>query len=328
MRVGNRALRSLAMAAALAASIDNVGAESFPARPLTMIVPLAAGGPTDTLARIVAEGMARSLGQPVIVENVTGAAGTIGVGRAVHAAADGYTISIGNWFTHVLNGATYSLSYDLLTDFAPVALLADNPLLIVGRKGLPAKDLKQLIAWLKQNPDSATEGTSGVGSASHVGGLLFQKLSGTQFRFVPYRGAAPAMQDLVAGRIDLMFDQVSSSLPYVRGEQIAAYAVTAKNRSPIAPEILTVDEAGLPDFHLSIWHALWVPKGTPSDVVVRLNAAAVEALANPTVRERLAALGHGIRPLDQQTPVALAAFQRAEIEKWWPVVKAAGIKAD
>jgi tripartite-type tricarboxylate transporter receptor subunit TctC len=327
MGVGNRTLVSLVVAA-VAALPGNVDAETFPARPVTMIVPLAAGGPTDTLARIVADGMARSLGQTVIVENVTGAAGTIGVGRAVHSPAEGYTISIGNWFTHVLNGATYSLPYDLLNDFAPVALLADNPLLVVGRKGLPANDLKQLLAWLKQNPDTAMEGTSGVGSASHVGGLLFQKLSGTQFRFVQYRGAAPAMQDLVAGRIDLMFDQVSSSLPYVRSEQIAAYAITAKNRSPIAPEIPTVDEAGLPDFHLSIWHALWVPKATPQDVVARLNAAAVAALASPTVRERLSALGHAIRPLDQQTPVALAAFQRAEIEKWWPVIKAAGIKAE
>jgi tripartite-type tricarboxylate transporter receptor subunit TctC len=327
MRVGHWTLVSVA-AAAIAALSGNAGAESFPVRPVTIIVPLAAGGPTDTLARIVADGMARSLGQPVIVENVTGAAATIGVAKAVRAPADGYTVSIGNWFTHVLNGATYSLSYDLLDDFTPVALLTDNPLLIVGRKGLPAKDLTHLIAWLKQNPDTAMEGTSGVGSASHVGGLLFQELTGTQFRFVPYRGAAPAMQDLVAGRIDLMFDQVSSSLPYVRGGQIAAYAVADKNRSPTAPDIPTVDEAGLPDFHLSIWHALWVPRGTPEDAVARLNAAAVAALAHPTVRERLFALGHTIRPVDQQSPAALSTFQRAETEKWWPVVKAAGIKPD
>jgi len=327
MRMGHRTFVSVA-AAAIAALSGNADAESFPIRPVTIIVPLAAGGPTDTLARIVADGMTRSLGQSVLVENVTGAAATIGVAKAVHAPADGYTVSIGNWFTHVLNGATYSLSYDLLNDFTPVALLTDNPLLIVGRKGLPAKDLTQLIAWLRQNPDTAMEGTSGVGSASHVGGLLFQKLSGTQFRFIPYRGAAPAMQDLVAGRIDLMFDQVSSSLPYVRGGQVVGYAVAAKDRSPIAPDIPTVDEAGLPDLHLSIWHALWVPRGTPQGVVARLNAAAVAALASPTVRERLSALGHTIRPVDQQTSVALSTFQRAEIEKWWPVVKAAGITLD
>jgi tripartite-type tricarboxylate transporter receptor subunit TctC len=327
MGVARRALVS-AVAVAIAAWSGNAHAEGFPTRPVTIIVPLAAGGPTDTLARIVADGMTRSLGQSVIVENVTGAAATIGVTKAVHASADGYTVSIGNWFTHVLNGATYSLSFDLLNDFTPVALLTDNPLLIVGRKGLPAKDLTQLIAWLKQNPDTAAEGTSGVGSASHVGGLLFQKLSTTQFRFIPYRGAAPAMQDLVAGRIDLMFDQVSSSLPYMRSGQIAAYAVTDKSRSPIAPDIPTVDEAGLPDFHLSIWHALWVPRGKPQDVVARLSAAAAAALASPTVRERLFALGHTVRPADQQTPVALSTFQRAEIEKWWPVVKAAGLKAN
>jgi tripartite-type tricarboxylate transporter receptor subunit TctC len=213
-------MRTLKYVAAslLAASIvpNSVSAQAFPSRPITMIVPLAAGGPTDTLARIVAEGMRESLGQPVLIENVTGASATIGVGKAVHAAPDGYTLSIGNWFTHVLNGAIHTLQYNVLTDFVPIALVADNPLLIVGRKMLPANDLKELIAWLKANPDKATEGTSGIGSASHVSGVFFQNVTGARFQFVPYRGAAPAMQDLVAGRIDLMIDQVSNSLPHVR----------------------------------------------------------------------------------------------------------------
>ena len=257
----------------LAASIapNSASSQAFPSRPITMIVPLAAGGPTDTLARIVAEGMRESLGQPVLIENVTGASATIGVGKAVHAAPDGYTLSIGNWFTHVLNGAIHPLQYNVLTDFVPIALVAENPLLIVGRKMLPANDLKELIAWLKANPDKATEGTSGIGSASHVSGVFFQNVTGARFQFVPYRGAAPAMQDLVAGRIDLMIDQVSNSLPHVRSDQIKAYAVTAKSRAAVAPEIPTVDEAGLPEFHISIWHALWAPKGTSKEIVAKLN---------------------------------------------------------
>jgi tripartite-type tricarboxylate transporter receptor subunit TctC len=325
-------MRTLKYVAAslLAASIapNGASAQTFPSRPITMIVPLAAGGPTDTLARIVAEGMRESLGQRVLIENVTGASATIGVGKAVHAAPDGYTLSIGNWFTHVLNGAIHSLQYNVLTDFEPIALVADNPLLIVGRKSLPAGDLKELIAWLKANPDKATEGTSGIGSASHVSGVFFQNVTGARFQFVPYRGAAPAMQDLVAGRIDLMIDQVSNSLPHVRSDQIKAYAVTAKSRAAVAPEIPTVDEAGLPEFHISIWHALWAPKGTSKEIVAKLNEAVVNALTNANVRQRLVALGQEVRPANQQTPETLAAFHRAEVDKWWPIVKTAGIKAE
>ena len=226
---------------------DGASGQVFATRPVTMIVPLAAGGPTDTLARIVADGMREPLGQSVIIENVTGAAATIGVGKAAAAPPDGYTLSIGNWFTHVLNGAIHPLQYSVLNDFAPIALHADNPLLIVGRKTLPAGNLQDLIAWLKANPDKATEGTSGVGSASHVSGLFFQNRTSTHFEFIPYRGAGPAMQDLIAGRIDLMFDQVSNAPPHVRGDKIKAFAVTAKTRATAAPEIPTVDEASLPD---------------------------------------------------------------------------------
>jgi tripartite-type tricarboxylate transporter receptor subunit TctC len=327
MPMHNLSVASLAFAAVMAI-IDTAAAQVYPSRPITMIVPLAAGGPTDTLARILAEGMRSSLGQPVIVENVTGGSARVGVGKAAHAAPDGYTLGIGNLFTHVLNGAIHRLPYDVLTDFEPIALIADNPLLIVSRKTLPASNLRELIAWLKANPDNASEGTSGVGSASHVSGVLFQNLAGVRFQFVPYRGSAPAMQDLVAGRIDLMLDQVSSSLPFVRDEKITAYAVTARTRSAVAPDIPTVDEAGLPSMHISIWHALWGPKGAPKDIVARLHAAVADALANAMVRQRLAALGQEIRPAEQQTPEALAAFHRAEIDKWWPIVKAAGIKAD
>src|SRR5215210_5161966 len=307
--------------------VGGAAAQTYPTRPITMIVPLAAGGPTDTLARILAEHMSRSLGQPILIENITGASATIGVGKAARAAADGYTLTIGNWFTHVLNGAIYSLSYDLENDFAPVALLADNPLLILGKKSLPAGNLQELITWLKANPDKASEGTSGVGSASHVTGLFFQGATNTRFQFIPYRGTAPAMQDLVAGHIDLMFDQVSNSLPYVRDQKIRAYAVTAKTRLASAPDIPTTDEAGVSDFHISVWHAFWVPKGTPESIIAKINAAAVDALADPSVRERLVGLGQQIHLRQQQTPEALANFQRSEIQKWWPIIKAAGITA-
>jgi tripartite-type tricarboxylate transporter receptor subunit TctC len=325
MQTRSSCLAALTVAAVLGV-VGNAVAQVYPSRPVTMIVPLAAGGPTDTLARIFAEGMRVSLGQPVIVENVTGASATIGVGKAARAAPDGYTVSIGNWFTHVLNGAVHSLQYDVLNDFEPVSLLADNPLLIVGRKNFPAQDLKELIAWLKANPNKASEGTSGVGSASHVSGVFFQKATDTHFQFVPYRGAAPAMQDLVAGQIDLMFDQVASSLPYVRDGKIKGYAITAKTRSASAVDIPTVDEAGLSGFYISIWHALWVPKGTPNTIVAKLNAAVRHALADPDVRARLATIGQEGVSREQQTPETLGAFQKAEIEKWWPIIRAANIK--
>jgi tripartite-type tricarboxylate transporter receptor subunit TctC len=292
------------------------------------VVPFAAGGPTDTLARIIAGRMRLSLGQPIIIENVGGAAGTLGVGRVARAAPDGYTVGIGAWNTHVVNGAVYALPYDLLNDFEPVGLLANNPQLIVSRNGIPAHDLKQLIAWVKANQDKVAVGTAGIGSSTHVSAVFFQNLTGTHFQLVPYRGGALPIEDLIGGHIDLMFDQVSNSLPHVQAGRIRAYAITAKTRLALAPDIPTADQAGLPGFYVSVWHALWTPKGTPNKVVAALNKAVVETLADPNVRRRLADLGQEIPPRDQQTPQALAAFHKAELEKWWPIIKAAGIKAE
>ena len=293
-----------------------------------MVLPFAAGGPTDTLARIIAARMQISLGQPVIIENVSGAAGTIGVGRVARAAPDGYTISVGPMNSHVLTGAIYKLPFDLLKDFEPVALLANNPSVIVSKKDVPAKDLKELIAWVKANQDKVLVGTSGVGAATHLGGILFEKLTGTRVQFVPFRGTGPSMQALVAGQIDLIFDQLSSSLPQLHAGTIRSYAVMAQTRAAAAPDIPTVDEAGLPQFYLPVWHGMWVPKGTPKGIIGKLNGAVVESLADATVRQRLADIGQEIYPRQHQTPEALGAYHKVEIEKWWPIVKAAGIKVE
>ncbi len=303
-------------------------AQTFPSRPITMIVPLAIGGSTDVIARIVAEGMRATLGQPVVVENVTGAGGTIGVGRVARAAPDGYTINLGQWGTNMANGAIYPLQYDVIGDFEPVALIANQPFLIDSRKTLPAKDLKELIGWLKANTDKATEGNSGIGTPSHIAGILLQNTLGIRWQMVPYRSAGLSMQDLVAGQIDILLDTPAVSLPQVNGGSIKAYAVTAKSRLAVAPDIPTVDEAGLPGFYFSFWHAIWVPKNTPKPVIAKLNAAVVNALADPTVRKRLTDIAQDIFPPDQLTPEALGAFHRAEAAKWWPIIKAAGIKAE
>jgi len=301
--------------------------QPYPSRPVTLIVPFGAGGPVDTLARTLSDVMRQSLGQPVVIENVTGASGTIGVARAVRAAPDGYTVSIGNWPSHIVNGAIYALPYDIERDFEPVARLPANPYVIVARKDLPATDLKELVAWLKSN--KATEGTAGPGSGQHVSGIYFQNVTGAHFQFVPYRaGSSEIMRDLVAGHIDLSFDQAITALPHVRNGSVKAYAVTSSNRLAAAPDIPTVDEAGAPGVYISTWYGLWVPKGTPPDAVRRLTAAAMDALADPAVRARLTGLGQEIPPPEQQTAQALAAHQRAEIEKWWPLIKAANIKAE
>jgi tripartite-type tricarboxylate transporter receptor subunit TctC len=305
-----------------------VRAETYPSRPITMVVPFAAGGPTDTLARIVGERMRQALGQTIIVENTTGAAGSIAVGRVARSAPDGYTLSIGHWSTHVVNGAIYPLAYDLLKDLDPVALLPSNPQLIVATNGVPAQDLKELVAWVKANQSKVSAGTAGAGSASHVGGLYFEKFTDTHLTFVPYRGTGPAMLDLMAGQINLMLDQSANSLPQVREGKIRAFAVTANKRLTSAPDIPTVDEAGLPGFYISVWHGLWVPHGTPKDVIEKLTAALQEALADPAVQKRLAELGQEIPPREQQTPEALGAYQKSEIEKWWPIIKAANVKVE
>jgi tripartite-type tricarboxylate transporter receptor subunit TctC len=314
------ALAAFMLALALGVADSSV-ADVYPSRPITVVVPFAAGGPTDTIARIVAERMSASLGQSVLVENVSGAAGTIGTGRVARASPDGYTLTVGYLGTHVLNGAIYSLPYDVLKDFTPVCLLANNPQLIVARKAAPATDLKGLIAWLKANPGKAAQGTGGVGSPAHVSGAFFQRASGTSFQFAHYRGAAPAVQDLVGGHIDLMFDQASNALAHVRNGSIKAFAVTARTRLSSAPDIPTVDEAGLPNFYISIWSAMWAPARTPQHVIDKLNGAAKEALADAGIRRRLAALGQDVAPDDQQTPEALAALQMTEIKKWWPIIK-------
>jgi len=293
-----------------------------------MVLPFAAGGPTDTLVRIIGARMQVSLGQPVIIENVSGAAGTISLGRVARAAPDGYTISVGPMNSHVLTGAIYKLPFDLLNDFEPVALLANNPSVIVSKKDVPAKDLKELIAWVKANRDKVLVGTSGVGAATHLGGILFENLTDTRVQFVPFRGAGPAMQALVAGQIDLVFDQLSNSLPQLQARTIRSYAVMAQTRAIAAPDIPTVDEAGLPKLYLPVWNGMWAPKGTPKDIVSKLNKAVIESLADPAVRQRLADIGQQIYPREQQTPEALGAYHKAEIEKWWPIVKAAGIKVD
>jgi tripartite-type tricarboxylate transporter receptor subunit TctC len=292
-----------------------------------MIVPFPAGGPSDTLARILIEPMRESLGQPVIVENVSGAGGGAGTGRAARAAPDGYTLSLGHWETHVLNAASYKLQYDVLKDFEPIALVANTPQWIIARETFPANNLQEFIAWLKANPSKGSAGAVGPAGAGVVAGVYFQQNTGTSFQFVPYRGGAPLNQDLLAGQIDFSFGQAASSLALVRSSKLKAYAVLSKGRWDAAPDVPTTDEAGIPGLYSSFWHALWAPKGTPREVVVKLNAAVVHALANPAVRQRLTDVGQQIWPREQQTPEALAAHHKAEAEKWWPIVKAANIKA-
>ena len=328
-KLSRRRFLNLATCAAVLPAVSHVAkAQNYPSRPITMVVPFAAGGPTDTIARILADGMRSALAQPIIIENIPGASGSTGVGRAARATADGHTLSLGNWPTHVVNGAIYTLTYDLLKDFEPISLLTTSPLLIVAKKSIPAQDLKAFVSWLKANPDKASQGTAGPGSVAHVAGVYFQRQTDTRFQFVPYRGLGPAMQDLVSGQIDLMIDQPANSLPQVRAGTIQVYAVTASSRLPAAPDIPTVAEAGLPSFEMSSWHALWAPKGTPREIIAKLNAAVTNALSDSNLRMRLNDLGQAVFPRDQQNAEALRAFHKAEIEKWWPIIKAANIKPE
>ncbi len=317
-------------AALLAASgaLSPARAEDYPTRPITMIIPLAVGGSTDVLGRIMAKGMSQALGQTVIVENTSGAAGVIGVTRGARSAPDGYTIQWGMWGTNVANGAIYNLDFDLLNDLEPVALVATQPFLIDARKTMPANNLKELIAWIKQNGDKTTMGNSGVGSPSHVAGVLMQNTLGMKWQMVSYRSAGLATQDLLAGTIDLLLDTPAVSLPHVKSGDLKTYAVTAKNRLSIAPDIPTTDEAGMPGYYFYFWHALWAPKGTPKPIIAKLNAAVQTTLADPETRQHLTDLAQEIYPPQMRTPEALHAFQKAEIEKWYPIIKAAGIKAE
>jgi tripartite-type tricarboxylate transporter receptor subunit TctC len=320
---------AMLLAAALgAAAIRPAAAEDYPSRAITVIVPFPAGGATDTLARFLGERLRAVLGQPIVVENVGGAAGSLGVGRAVRSPADGYTLSIGTSTTHMLTGGLYALPFDLLGDLEPVILIGSEPLLIVGKKDIAAGDLKQLIAWLKANPDKASVGIAGVGATGHLAGIAFQKETGTRFQFVPYRGNGPAMQDLVSGQIDFMIEPASNFKALVAAGSVKPFAVTSRARVPSLPDVPTAEEAGLSGYSASLWYGLWVPKGTASDIISKLNASMVQILASPEVKQRFAELGIQVSPVAQQSPEALRAWQKQEADRWWPIIKASGIKVD
>jgi tripartite-type tricarboxylate transporter receptor subunit TctC len=321
-----RRARFLGALVALLAGAGAALAQGYPSHSIAMMVGFPPGGPTDTLARILADAMKTSLGQTVVIEDVTGASGTIATGRVVHAEPDGYTIGIGNWSSHVGSPALYGLDYDILKDLQPVSLLTSSPLWILSKNGLPPKTPAELFAWLKARTQPTTFGTVGTGSPAQLVGIQLAKAIGAHFQFVPYRGAAPAMTDLIAGQIDMACLEASGSYPNVEAGRFKAYAVTSEKRWPKSPDTPTMIEAGVPEISISFWHGLWVTKGTPKAVVDRLDAAVRTALADPAVRQRIEGLGQVIFPAEQQNPAGLAAYHKAEIGKWWPVIKEAGIK--
>jgi tripartite-type tricarboxylate transporter receptor subunit TctC len=322
-------MRKLLIAAvAMLAGIAAAAAQSYPTRPVTAIVPATAGGPTDTIARIVMARAQQILGQTIIIENVGGASGTIGTGRVVRADPDGYTIGIGGVNHYVVNASVYPLNYDTLKDFEPISMLSNGPMLIMSRNSIPAKNLAELLTWLKANPDNVTFGTGGLASPPHISGLSLQTVTGNKFQFVPFRGSAPALQQVLGGQLDIIIDQASAALSVAKSGSVRAYAVTAKQRLTSAPDIPTVDEAGLPGFYVSIWQAVWAPKGTPKDAITKLNAAIAGALADPTVQKRLAEIGQELPTKEQTTPEGFGAFHKAEMEKWTPIIKAANIKPE
>jgi tripartite-type tricarboxylate transporter receptor subunit TctC len=319
-------LISTAVLAGLLAALAPAAAQDYPSRPITLIVPFPAGGATTTLARILTEHMKTTLGQPFVIENIGGASGSIGTTRAARAAPDGYTLSFGNWASHVGSGAMIALQFDLLSDLVPVVFVANSPQWVVARKDLPPRDLKEFIAWLKANPGKVTAATVGPGSGSHMCGIYLQNSLGAKFQFVPYRGGAPAMQDLIGGQVDFMCDFAGNSLAVARNGQIKPYAVIAKSRWFAAPDVPTFEEMGVQGLVMGFWHGLWAPKGTPADVIAKLNGAARAAFADATVKQRYIDLGQEMPTPEQQTPAALAAFHKAETDKWWPIIKAANIK--
>jgi tripartite-type tricarboxylate transporter receptor subunit TctC len=302
-------------------------AQAYPTRPITLIVPYAAGGGMDTVLRIITERMRTLLDQTIIIENVAGASGSIGTGRVFRAAPDGYTLGAGNWSTHVANAVLYTLPYNVSSDFQPVALHQIFYFVLAVRKSLPVNNLQELIGWLKTNPDKASMGTTGVGGQNHVAGILFQNLTGTRFQLVPYRGSGPANQDLIAGQIDMLFSD-PSVVPLVRAGSVKGVAVAAKRRLPAVPDIPTAEEAGLAGLSFSNWVGIFAPKGTPKEIIGKLSGAVVTTLAEPTVRQRLIELGVEIPSREQQMPDGLAAQQKADIELWWPIIRAANIKAE
>jgi tripartite-type tricarboxylate transporter receptor subunit TctC len=321
-------LRLTAMAPLASAVPRGAHSQEYPARPISLLVPYAAGGPGDTVARVLVERMKAALGKPVIIENVTGANGSIAVGRVARAAPDGYTLSLGLWNTHVSNGALYALPYDVVNDFEPISLLASFSSMIAVRKTVPATDLEQFVGWLKGGGRGAFQGSAGIGSMGHIAGAHLQNIVGAPIQHVPYRGSALAIQDLISGQIDMMIDAPVTILPHLRAGTIKVLAVLSRSRLPEALDVPTADEAGLSGFYVSNWFGLWAPRGTSQDIIGKLNAAVVSSLADPAARKMLTDLGYEIPPRDQLTPEALGARQRAEIAKWWPIIKAARINAD